>query len=267
MKKEIIVLSTGRTGTKFLSQLLSDQINDQSLHQGRYSRTLNILGNVGLCLGFEESVKWVLCRILKRTDRMGSTVDPLLSVPLTLIFSSQQKLKQHKILHIVRDPRDFTFSFMNWRRQKMRRMFLHHCVPLWQPNPWVTREASLATYLKMSKFEHFCWIWTYKNQLYEKRFRDIGTEYLRIRFEDVTGQTLSSVETRCQLADFLELSALGLAETWKRQKVVNRSTSRYFPPWIKWSIKQAKILDKHCGPLMMKYGYGQEAEWQELIGG
>ena len=266
MRKKIIVLSTGRAGSTFISHLISAQIEGQSLHQGRCSRTLNILGNVGLCFGMENSVKGLLRLILNCAGRMGSTTDPLLSCPLTLLFSQHSEIKYYKILHLVRDPRDFVSSFMNWRRQRLRRMVLHHWVPFWQPNPWGTRDVNLFRFLKMTKFEHFCWIWAFKNHLFEKRWiNDLGAEYLMIRLEDIVGPTQSPEPGRQRLADFLNLPFLKEPDTWRNRESVNRSKNQQFTHWRKWNQNQARILERHCGRLMAKYGYGQEAAWKGLI--
>jgi len=259
----LIILSTGRTGTKYLSNILSVQFHIDIQHQGQYSRIINILGNLGLCFAFEALSKAVISYIMNITDRMNkSTADPLLSVPHTLIKSSNLEISKLKILHILRDPRDFVTSFMNWRRQKLRRMFLHHCVPLWQPNPWFTGSVNFKTYIKMSKFEHFCWIWAFKNNLFETRWAKSKSNYIRFRMEDLINNNKNCIS---EFASFLDLSRPKLIEFINKSPTVNRSDNHYFPRWKQWTKEQAMTLDKHCGPLMARYGYGSEPEWQELI--
>lgn len=261
----LIVLSTGRTGTKFLSQVFSALDRGDISHQGRYSRIINIVGNLGLCGGFGASSRKFLLYILNKTDRMNSTADPLLSVPNTLLQDHHKEINGLKILHIIRDPRDFVTSFMNWRSQKLHRMFLHHCVPFWQPNPWCVGDASITTYFKMSKFEHFCWIWAFKNNLFETKWENSGAEYLRLRMEDVSAVPRSDGIGINNLASFLNISTSKLVDLWNHSPVVNQSIKKHFPNWRQWPKGRAIIFDKYCGPLMAKYGYGSEPEWQELI--
>lgn len=260
-----IVLSTGRTGTNYLARIFSALERREISHQGRFSRIMNIAGNMGLCPGFESLSKTFLFHMLNRTDSMKSTVDPLLSIPHILLMDRFQDTKRSKILHIVRDPRDFATSFMNWRRQRLRRLFLHHCVPFWQPNPWCAGDVNFMEYLQMSKFEHFCWIWAYKNRMFEKVGLDCRVEYLRIRMEDLMGSQDSAGRSLHGLASFLDVPAQRLAELMMKSPAMNRSTNRSFPRWRSWTRRQAVILEKHCGPLMEKYGYGAEPEWRKLL--
>jgi hypothetical protein len=257
----LIVLSTGRTGTNYLSQRLQAQgIYDLS-HQGKYSRLINILGNVGLCVKSDLLQQRILPKLIESTGRSLNTADPLLSVSLTLILSNQISMHKLKVLHIVRDPRDFVTSFMNWRRQKTRRMFLHHCVPFWQPNPWCAGQTGMTSYIKMSKFEHFCWIWAYKNSFFERKWKKRGVDYLRIRLEDMSNQTNMGEK----LSSFLGLQEISFPSGLKQNQLINKSDSTHFPKWKHWSKHQADILYKHCAQLMDQYGYGLEPEWKELI--
>jgi len=263
--ENLIVLSTGRTGTKYLSQMFYALERKDISHQGQFSRTMNIIGNIGLCVLFESLSKKLLLYLLKKTDRMKSTADPLLSIPHILLVDKYNQNNKSKILHVVRDPRDFVTSFMNWKRQKLRRMFLHHCVPFWQPNPLCAGDVSLKTYFQMSKFEHFCWIWAFKNNLFEKRSLGYCSEYLRIKMEDLTDFKDPNNECINKLAIFLNIPTSKLAEILMNSHAINRSDTKYFPCWQYWTKAQALILDKHCGILMKKYGYGAEPEWQNLI--
>lgn len=265
MKQHLIVLSTGRTGTKFLSRIFTSLGIEDISHQGNFSRTMNIVGNIGLCSVFEAPAKIVLQYLLNKTDRMRSTVDPLLSIPHILLANDHKQNITLKFLHIIRDPRDFATSFMNWRRGSLRRMFLHHCVPFWQPTPWCIGDISLKPYLKISKFEHFCWIWAFKNNLFFKKMANSGFQYLLFRFEDLTILEYSSKGPINTLASFLEIPISKLTDLLVTSKAINVSSVQHFPNWKKWTKQQAMILDKHCGPLMKKYSYGTEPEWQQLV--
>lgn len=268
-KNFLIVLSTGRTGTKFLSQLFTAIGMENISHQGKLSRTANIVGNLGLCPGFQEWSKILLKRMLISVDRMGSTADPLLSIAHILLLDRNKKSRHPKILHVVRDPRNFVTSFMNWRKQKLRRMVLHHLIPFWQPNPCNVGDGSgLGSYFNMSKFEHFCWIWAYKNNLFEKKIKEYGVESFFFKFESLmrlNEPEYKSIETINALSSFLNVPESCLIEQVNNLPVLNSSRSKSFPKWDQWSRKQAAILEKRCGPLMRKYGYGSESEWQNLI--
>lgn len=268
-KQPIVVLSTGRTGTNFLSRLLSSLSMGDISHQGKFSRTANIVGNLGLCPDFEEWTKKTLKHLLGRVDRLGSTADPLLSIAYTLLLDHEKQSNQPKMLHVVRDPRNFVTSFMNWRKQRLRRMVLHHLTPFWQPNPWsIGDRGGFESYLKMSKFEHFCWIWAYKNNLFGKKIVEYEVESFFLKFEtlmNLSDTENKSIETINAMSSFLNISETRLIEQMDKIPVLNSSLTKSFPKWTQWTNKQAKILEKHCGPLMKKYGYGSEPAWQKLI--
>lgn len=144
-------------------------------------------------------------------------------------------------------------------------MFLHHCVPFWQPNPCCAGETDALTYIKMSKFEHFCWIWDYKNRLFEKKLKDIGSEYLRIRLEDIIDPNGASDSGIRLLGSFLGLPELEISVNKIQNHAVNKSDGKFFPEWRHWTKERAIILHKYCTPLMKRYGYGFEPEWNALI--
>ncbi|WP_320045058.1 sulfotransferase domain-containing protein [uncultured Desulfobacter sp.] len=268
-KNFLIVLSTGRTGTKFLSQLFTAIGLGHISHQGKFSRTANIVGNLGLCPGFQEWSKILLKNMLTRVDRIGPTADPLLSIAHILLLDQNKKSSRPKILHVVRDPRNFVTSFMNWRKQRLRRMVLHHLIPFWQPNPCnMENSGGFGSYFNMSKFEHFCWIWTFKNSLFEKKVKEYRVESFFLKFEllmDLKDPGKKPTETINALSSFLNVPESFLIEQVKNLPVLNSSRSKVFPKWDQWTSKQATILENQCGPLMRKYGYGSEPEWEKLI--
>lgn len=164
-------------------------------------------------------------------------------------------LRDARVVHIVRDPRAFVTSFMNWKAASVRRTFLHHVVPAWQPNPWLTGDYSLGRWMAMSKFEHFSWTWHYKNRV----FGALGelAEYRRYRFEDLTAVGGDAI---ADLSAFVGLDFGGPAGTHERVNASNGS----FPDWQNWTPEQAALLHSHCQSLMAEYGYGGERRWHEL---
>ncbi len=206
-----------------------------------------------------------LFRLWKRTDVPYSTTDPLLSIPITILLKKESVAEKvtYKIIHLVRDPRDFVTSFMNWRRQRLRRMFLHHCVPFWQPSPLLCPEYSAASRLGMSKFEHYCWIWNFKNSFFRSEFGN-GNAYFLLRSEDLFSPSKGAATFKRMLS-FLGYSSVvdGFEELAITK--VNPSKSKGFPRWQMWSRSQARALDRQCGKLMARYGYGFESLWLDLL--
>jgi hypothetical protein len=201
--------------------------------------------------------------LLKKMQTPESTVDPLQSTAISLFLKNEKKWYEHRIVHVVRDPRDYVSSAINWKNQRLRRLFLHHCVPFWQPNPVVCGNVSILKRMKMNKFEYFSWIWNFKNSLFAKLFENKDNYYM-VRMEDLVDSQKGNQHFR-KLFEFLKLP--NRKRDWDHllNRKVNVSTRKAFTNWISWNSKQVKTLDGYCGELMRKYGYGNEENWIEKL--
>ena len=260
----IYVLSTGRAGTNFIHRVMIELYpNFKITHQTRWSRLFNIVGNLSLagCLPAAFIKRKFL--FFKNQQIPGSTFDPLLSIPIGLFLKSTPNFTHYKVIHLVRDPRDFVSSFINWKNQNIKRRFLHHFVPFWQPNPVFCDKISFFQRIKMSKFEYFSWVWNFKNHFFENLFAG-GDNYFLVRMEDLSDPERGDHYFK-MLFDFLGLSEVkkDLSAIFNRK--INKSTREKFPRWRQWENKQAEILYKYCGQLMKKYGYGGEKEWEKMV--
>lgn len=261
----IAILSTGRCGTTFLSEVFNTIDICEISHQRKGSRIINILGNATVHHLFPHALlKKILIKFFGFNGAPDSTADPLRAIPLSFfILSSGKEHDEIKIIHLVRDPRDFVTSFMNWKKVSVKRTILHHAVPLWQPNPWLAKDVSFWERINMSKFEHFCWIWSYKNQLFKDNFSK-KQNYFLIKFEDlVTGSARK--EKWKELFDFLELPQIQVDKISFPEKIINKSNVNIFPDWQHWPSLKAVKLNYWCGDLMNELGYGNEKKWRELL--
>lgn len=262
----ILVLSTGRTGTKFLAHLLGNCLPDvEAHHTTAYSRLFNILGNLYLAGLIPESIIISLWKILKQHEIELSSASIFLdSNPhlVGLVELIERLYPQPKILHIVRDPRTYVRSHLNWAKHRPQSFIADNWVPFWQPNPVLTDGMSVHKWLTLSKFERYCWVWCFKNQL----LRDIGNSgvpYLCIRFEDMLNPSEAEA-TFSQIMCFIGGPEVkeDIAELVENtQQPLNATTRRSFPKWQEWDDATCKRLQAQCDPLMTYYGYGQEPEW------
>jgi hypothetical protein len=256
------VLSTGRVGSTLMANLLSAAASEGGVHhQVRGARGVNILGNFVASRRLPRVPANLVARLLFGLNFSESTADPLRSMLLAANLRDRVLPFGLRIVHIVRDPRDFVSSFMNWKTETIKRRILHHVVPAWQPNPWLAGEVALVRWMRMKKFEHFAWIWNHKNQLFGE-FAD-QLEYRRFRLEDL----IASNGDRRALDELEQFVGISLPPQLTRRAPdrVNASAG-LFPKWPSWSATQARILDEHCGELMLEYGYGYEPEWHALLG-
>lgn len=256
--KQFYILSTGRCGTTFLSKLI--RANDASLedmHQLSDSKWLNVRANVALSnRGSRERFTSSLARKYNNT-LPPSSADPLRSVAyyfyLKKLFVEQPDPgSKAVIIHLVRDPRDFVASFMNWKDRKLSGKVAHHLTPFWMPEP------RFRSRISMSKFEHFCWVWMRKNQLFHEGLSDLPNYHL-FKMEDLRPDSEA-------LQDLLSL-IFGEGEhvTKIEGRSHNATIKKDFPYWNSWEPEQAKKLLQICSAQMEQYSYGEEMAWRALI--
>ena len=219
MKNNVYILSTGRSGTTFISNLFKQLDNDFEIeHQKKGSRIINIVANSPFNT---PKILWFLLNVLKRRDsnKPESTADPLLSFAIYKLI--EKGYFNGKIVHLVRNPESFVNSFMRWKNQSLRKKILHNLIPFWNPNPFLfDPKIKLNHWLYMSNFDKFCWAWYYKNKKYHSLKDFPGVEYLLIRMEDLTSEDGNIRKKELQkLGNFLELE-------WNNEEIENLDFSK-----------------------------------------
>jgi hypothetical protein len=251
-EKIVFILSTARTGTKTLAEgLRSDDI--LSLHQPAFSRLLTIASNFYLHGWLpRRALAWLVSRlrepqILQADCRYYVQAYSLDHLPAKII---SQKYPNVYIIHIVRDPRTFVPSYLNWMHTRFKSFVANKLVPGWHPSGLFTGQVAWRRWRRMDEFQKVCWHWAYKNALLERLFE--GDErYLRIRFEDLFGAGPDALRSA--------LSFVGLpyrdefTAMLGQSKNVSRKT--YFPRWEAWEPERQQQLLDICGEGMRRYGY------------
>lgn len=258
---KVYVLSTGRTATTLLARVLTTALDSTVSHQIPGSRAANLLGNLvdAKLISAERGLSLAKRALGGRLEE--ATTDPLRSMIVLSQLRRVGRSSDSRVVHVVRDPRDFASSFMNWKASRPRRLFLHHAVPLWQPSPLFARDLGWARALRMRKFERFCWVWKRKNEAFE--MLSDRHLYLRVRMEDALASDGDGLE---ELFDFIGAKSQGSEVSEMLERVLNAPSSNHFPQWKLWDGSRARLLDRHCRTLMNRYGYGGEAEWDEKVG-
>lgn len=265
-KRRILIASTGRAGSTFVSRLVARIEPELDFeHQLPGSRRINILGNL-TAQGLVP--RTFIANSTLRSNRAllgGSTGDPLRSMLLAsaILYGDQLLVDREnfRVVHLVRDPRTFATSFMNWGRARIRRRFLHYVLPFWQPSPRMDQSSWLRGW-GMSKLEQYAWIWTFKNSFF-MQLKD-RVPYRRYLMEELLRPDDVSV-----LREALQFMGVPMSDPLPdvQEESKNRSAERSFPHWRQWSPSQARKVDRHAGPLMRELGYGAEPEWLALLDG
>lgn len=167
-----------------------------------------------------------------------------------------------KILHIVRDPRTYVRSHLNWARHRPQSFVANYLIPFWQPNPFLLKEMSLRRWLLLSLFEKFCWVWDFKNR-YIETLANSEIPYLMVRFEDLFSGPDAEAHLN-QVFRFIGLPEVtGVLDRFKQP--LNVTEKRSFPSWQDWEPERCARLEELCRQMMDHYGYGQEPEWMKKV--
>lgn len=256
----ILIISTGRTGTIFLARLFASLYPElaESYHERGNSRPIQILTNLHLAhllpLGGLKGA-W---RVLKGWEieqcKKAFHIDANCFL-YGLAALAPDLYPGLKVVHIVRDPRTYVTSHLNFAEQKGTSYLANHWVPFWQPSPVL---SGGGRGVGMTRFEKYCWIWDFKNGVMQG-LEGSDTPYLRVRFEDLFNSG-DPEKVFGEMTDFVGLPrAAGIRD--KFREPANTSAKTDFPEWPAWTAEQARQLDTLCGRRMARYGYGGEPDW------
>ena len=261
LTSKIYILSTGRCGSSFISKIIREICGkDLVPHQNQNARLINIIGNLVVAKIIPASV---LNRVLE-LDPIDSlpfnTADPLLSLAIIEYLKRYRNNHNYKIIHLVRDPREYVRSFMNWKNRKTSGIIAHHLTPFWQPSPLFNENYNIIKRLMMGKYEHFCWVWNFKNSFIEKSFLGYSN-YNLVKLEEIISNDLKIFD----LLNFLDIDIKNkdIIHTMLKQKV-NISKKKQFPDWRQGDPVYANKMAFHCHKLMTKYRYGEEEQWKKI---
>ncbi|MCA9978413.1 MAG: hypothetical protein KC413_21785, partial [Anaerolineales bacterium] len=237
----------------------------ESYHERGQSRLINILTNAHFAGMLPRSLLFSAWQQWKQPELNAQQKPYYIEVSNHLygaVLLLPELWSQIQIVHIVRDPRSYVRSHVNWARHRAKSFIANYLVPFWQPNPYLIGEMRLGEWIRLSKFEHFCWIWDFKNRkMAELEHADVP--YLRIYFEDFFQADHPEV-SQDELLHFMGLPVQqNTAVNFSRR--VNPTQTKSFPSWPDWTPQQCARLDQICGASMRKFGYGGEAEWQKKV--
>jgi hypothetical protein len=262
----ILIISTGRTGTIFFSRLFADLYPDAaSYHERGASRPIQILTNLHFSHLFPKNGLIVAWKLLKGGEI--ESCDKKIHIDANCFLYGLAALAPElypnlKVIHIIRDPRSYVTSHLNFSNQKRTSYIANHFVPFWQPNPFLVGELPISKIFSFTRFEKFCWIWDFKNRVMESLEKS-PTPYLRVRFEDLF-KTKDPEVIFSKITDFIGLRRVtGIRDRFREP--ANTSATTDFPEWPEWTPQQAWQLHSLCGERMNKYGYEAEPGWLEKI--
>ena len=254
-------LGTHRTGTSALAgffQLHYPEI--LALHHLPRHRWVNVLTTLYLEQRISYRFFEKMCsQLLGRYIDQFSNRDYLETTAFSYFAADSVNLSHHRkrLVHVVRDPRTWIISRLNWTSSVGKSQLAHRYIPFWNPRGDKVGCYDSKTWAQLNELERTAWLWKYKNDLIEQTYLKSEYDVHLLLFEDFVNPE-KVVTTLNRLFDFLGLESKPdeqIREYFRSKKHQNSSPSRVYPPWDGLPEQQQSSLIEICGESMRRFGY------------
>lgn len=262
MPRTALILSSGRTGTRFLAEYFDANFEGVvARHEPRPSRSMRLASNAHMAGALPRgALVWLLRRKRRRyIDRIQAELY-VESSPFLVGFIGVlgEVFEEPVVIHVVRDPREQVRSSLNHGTGSGLKGLANRFVPCWYPDT----SKLLGLRIASGWFGRAAGLWTLVNRELARGGRGHANYHL-FKFEDIFDATTSGLRAMC--------GVLGLDYRASKRKLdsstrINRGRLDLLPPWREWPVAQCEELHRICSPLMREYGYGGEPEWLERTG-
>jgi hypothetical protein len=250
MSKFAFILSSGRTGTKFLAEFFNANTPDVlARHEPPPSYPLRMLSNA---YAAGKASRWMMVSALRLTRPVLRGFHGQLYIESNpFLYGFADVLPEVAgtpiIIHIVRDPRTYVPSAINHGGGSGLKALASSLIPFWFPP--IRRVPGVSS--RPTPVETFAGEWTLVNQfLGEHAGRQAG--YHLFKFEDIFDSTNSGLRQICQV---FGLEYPGSAAPISALEKINPGRLNVIGKWETWTDNQCRALDRICGRLMREYGY------------
>ncbi|MDH3708428.1 MAG: sulfotransferase [Cyclobacteriaceae bacterium] len=263
--KIVFFLGTHRTGTQLIANFFDQGFaNVKSCHQLSSHKLLNILSTLMLhgylpSSLFNSAVDFLLARRLRRME--CSTYIETTGWNYVAAKRIIQTFPDVRVIHLVRDPREFVPSYLNVIRNRRKSWIASYLVPFWTISAVAVGALGSHEWANMTPFDRLCWTWAYKNQYLENTYK--SENYLLLRLEDLTNPKSRS-GTLATLFAFIDIPLSEGDGDFLSQRH-NTQFREEGETWRRWPMDKCQRLHNICGDLMSRYGYGTEIEWQNKL--
>ena len=248
--KCLFVLSTGRTGTTTVVQLIDLSPNISAVHEPE-PRHLELLRESFL-RPFNEFQSQIPLITRARRSLIGKTgAQDLAYAEATILKffapTLAQLLPNAKFLHLYRHPADVVRSGMR------RRWYDGHSYDQYKILPSPSGPVA-AEWDSWGAFEKNCWTWQAENDYFFRFGELVGDDRcLKMSFEDLMQP---KTEAYTQIFEMLEIEppAIGDVEGVLGTRF-NEQTDGEFPRLSEWSDEQKTTLKRIAGPAIQSLGY------------
>jgi len=247
-REVFFILGMGRSGTKFLSELLGTDKTALVFHE---PITEDFESTVAAHKSNSNAEEYIKSYRKKRMYLLA--IDHLRSSPYKIIRiygeinsalrfhagALQKFFPNAKILHLVRDGREVVRSIMARKHYTKTGVGHHSLAP---------REDDFffCEWDRLTRFEKVCWLWADAN----KRLRENVRRY--VQFEKLISDYSYFHEN---IESYIEID-IG-EEQWSKavKKPENVTKAHVFPHWTEWDTSLMKSFNNICGGQMVELGY------------
>jgi len=248
------ITSTGRTGTKFLAEFFNEFDDFLSIHEPQPNfRKLSREYAEGKC-GLDKAIHEIeikrsaLCRRVKRErSKKYLESNPRL---FSLLKPIKKVFEEPKIIHIVRDGRDFVRSGMS---RPYGAFYSNKDIHPRLKAVDFTDDDFYHQWDDMSLFEKICWYWMKRDEFIYQEIKDYSNG-ITVRFEDIFKRPDDYIGLK-EICDFLKLNdenAIPIFQNMQKNKI-NKTKVYAIPHWKDWSEEKKLKFDQIAGKHMQKY--------------
>ena len=255
-EKVVVILSTGRTGTAALAHFFNTSYdNVTALHEPKPTRHLRVLSNRAVAKGLSAATA-TRALALSRRRLLNSLTRPIYIESNWYLYGLLDALKpvfgKPLVLHVVRDPRTFIPSFLNYGTFRGLKGLATNLLPYWYLRPEQADRNTPKRWAHMSEPERLAFHWGTVNRELDRAREVFGDDYRLSRYEDLFNPDASGIRPL--------LEWIGLPENPKlldqiRNDRVNASTGRGTAAWDKLEPTVQRSILESLGPRMQRYGY------------
>lgn len=254
----VVVVSTGRTGTQALAHHLDASYDHvTSLHEPRPSRHLRLLSNRAVAGRLtREKAREALVR---SRERLFARIDDPVYVESNwyvygLLEALNDVAPRVKVLHVVRDPKTYIPSGINFGQFSGLRALATRFVPYWylKPEQAPAPLAMRQSWSQLTDPQRLAWHWNVVNGEIDRAAPVFGDRFLRMRYEDLFGKNATGLGG---LLEWIGLPDNAAMRERMQERKVNASIAKRCPPWREWDAAERQAVLDLCGERMRAYGY------------
>ncbi len=248
------LVSTGRTGTKFLARFFNRYPDTWAVHEPKpdflklginYARGRIDPFQVKKIISKNRTAHFKKARRIKAKNYIESN---------NRLFSVLEQLKKifpaAGIVHIVRDGRDYVRSGMSRAWYKKHDSTLRLSANFFPNDPYFEK------WDKLSRFQKICWRWQKKDGFIYQSLKNIENS-ITVKYEEIFKD--NGFKGLYRIANYVNMDRK-LTDKFVREQMENKinATRGYdIPHWKNWDKKKISKFNKIAGKHMKKY-YSKE---------